>query len=133
LAVDKYQFVAGYNNSGSLATLTIQPTAPCPGVIYGVETFAGPGFKYLDNPGGALNYKPGISPDDFNTIAEDLSFDEDNGIFSLEGTLRYRKNDNSFANFNVIIQYPTNGKELQRGLGRWQGCSFPFVIMGDAS
>lgn len=131
--MDKYQWVEGFNNANTLMTLTIQPTAPCPGIIYGVETFAGPGYKYLDNPGGALNYKPGISPVDFNTIVDDLGFDEDNGIFSLEGTLRYRKNANAFANYNVILHYPTNGKELQRGLGQWKGCSFTFVVMGDAS
>jgi hypothetical protein len=132
MALDKYMFVAGYNNSGSLAVLTLQPTAPCPGIVYGVETYAGSGRLYKDNPAGALNYKPGISPDDYNTVVDDLGLDEDSGIFSIEGTLRYRVNDNSFKNLNVLISYPPT-RDVQRLLGRWAGVSFPFVSFGEAN
>lgn len=133
MAVDKYQWYAGWNNSSSLATLSIQPTAPCPGILYSVVTFAGPGYKYLDGKSGELRYTSGLSPTDFNTLVTAFSLDPDSGTAYVKGTLRYRKNDDTYANYNVILYYPTNGQQIQRGLGRWQGCVFPFVIIGAAS
>ena len=102
-----YQFVSGYNNVGTLATLTIQPKSP--GINPGRIRTAGDLLTYADGKRRTTwRFEPSLTEDDLATILTEIGLDADDfDPSSIKATIRTTVNsDRDFANFNAIVSLP---------------------------
>lgn len=97
-----YQIADGFNNAGSLATITPQPAAP-DGIRYPELVFYGNGQADFD---GALYvdlYWTALTRAQYNTLR--TLFGLSDTVASNDVTVRLRTNADSWANYNATAIY----------------------------
>ena len=124
MASDTYQFAAGFNNAVGLQDLIVQPTSPCPGVLYAQILDAVSGNQAFNSPYTEIRYTPRLPPSYYNSQNTQFGFNRATGVITVKGTFRIRINENAFANFNGIIKYPRN---VTRVLAGWEGIMYKIV------
>lgn len=124
-----YQFVAGYNNAGTLATLTIQPKSP--GLQPGELRRAGNGLLYARGKRRTTwNFEPSLTETQLDTILTETGLDGDDfDPASVQATIRTTVNsDRTFANFNAIVSLPPRFRYDLRTW--WDDFYLDVVIVG---
>lgn len=124
-----YQFVAGYNNAGTLATLTIQPKSP--GLQPGRMRRAGDGLMYADGRRQTTwNFEPSLTESDLNTVLTQVGLDADDfDASSIKATIRTTVNSaRTFSNFNAIVSLPPRFRYDLRTW--WDDFYLDIVIVG---
>lgn len=108
----KYQIADGWNNTGGLADLIVQPATPSrievPDRNYSADGLTTPaGEPYVD-----LIYTI-LSNDEFPALNTQIGVSllvPDNLV-----TIKVRKDDGTFGNYNGIIHYPDKAQHVMAG------------------
>lgn len=95
-----YQVALNHDNEAGLANFVPQPASPG-GVQTPRKVYTGNGIYPDGDPFVDLIYTI-ADPDERNTIDAQLGLSDT--VFSSQVTIRIRKNDDSFANYNATVE-----------------------------
>jgi hypothetical protein len=111
-----YQFAAGFDNVGGLASLDPQPS--CPGLLYNKWTQTINGHIYGDGLYTEWRYSA-LPTDKFYALLQMFGITILDGVLSAEGTFHLKLDDNTtYMDFNGVIAYPRPEEKSKRQFGR---------------
>jgi hypothetical protein len=121
-----YQAAIGHNNAAGLTTLSPQPSSPN-GVQTARYSNSASGQTYPDGEQFIELVYTSLEPAQKNAL--DTAFGVSDSVGSNEITVRIRKNDDSFANYNAIVDYPPVGRKARRSLNGWESVSYTVHLV----
>lgn len=117
-----YQAVLNHNNAGNLADFSPQPASPG-GVQTPRKVYAGSRAIYPDGDPFVDLVFTIADPSERNTLDAQLGLSDT--VFSAEITVRVRKNDDTFANYNAVVER----NDAQRNLLGWRNLTYRVYLL----
>lgn len=125
-----YQVASGWNNTGSLEDISIQPRLG--GIRDGVRNIAGDGLTKVDGfSNGILVFDRATSSSEYNSLLTELNVASS---VSAKITITLPQNsDRTFQNYNAIITRPNLPDDSEYALSKWGILPFSLTRIHESS